>query len=509
MNQRPCIVNIINFIRAVEPRESMDLREPVREQLALLEKYSMRGTFLMQYDALLDSAFIDLLRGSPHEIGIWLEIVEPLARAAGIPWRGRFPWDWHSHVGFSAGYTPGERERLLDCFMEQFRAVWGYYPASAGSWLIDAHSLSYLADKYRISASCNCKEQWGTDGYTLWGGYYGQAYYPSRNNVLSPAQNAANHIPVPVFRMLGSDPVYQYDAGLRLETGAEEAQPVITLEPVYSGMTGGGGRRGWVDWFFDTVMRGCCLSFNYAQIGQENSFGWLKMKDGLLYQTGRLDALAKAGLVRVETLAESGEWYKKQYRETPNSAITALADWKNEGRRSVWFCSKRYRVNFYAEKDIFWLRDLMIFDENYTERYLSDTCKGPSMTYDTLPVIDGNRWSGGGIRAGWFLSSGAGRIPLTGLAAEEAGTDLRLTLSTTLGDIGIVSRDDSISLESAIGDLCFSLEWNKSPEMDSAVFSGRELRLRHEGFAYSVRLEKGVFRDGKVHAENGSLVFRF
>ena len=41
-----------------------------------------------------------------------------------------------------------------------------------------------------------------------------------------PAQNEQNQIPVPIFRMLGSDPVRQYDSGL-----GTDKQGVITLEP--------------------------------------------------------------------------------------------------------------------------------------------------------------------------------------------------------------------------------------------------------------------------------------
>ena len=48
------VVNIINFIRACEPRAPMDLVTPVKEQIKLIEKHNLCGTFLMQYDALID-----------------------------------------------------------------------------------------------------------------------------------------------------------------------------------------------------------------------------------------------------------------------------------------------------------------------------------------------------------------------------------------------------------------------------------------------------------------------
>ena len=109
------IVNIINFIRAVEPRCEMDLVEPVQRQIELVSRHCLPATCLLQYDALVQGPFVDMLRalGPEHDIGGWFEVVQPLVEKAGLQWRGRYPWDWHSHVGFSVGYTPAERESLL------------------------------------------------------------------------------------------------------------------------------------------------------------------------------------------------------------------------------------------------------------------------------------------------------------------------------------------------------------------------------------------------------------
>ena len=93
--QKPQIVNIVNFIRGYDPRTSDDLAEPVRRQLSLLERHQLKGTFLLQYDALLGTAFTNPLQAAdPNriEIGVWFEIVQPLAEKAGIPWTGRYAW---------------------------------------------------------------------------------------------------------------------------------------------------------------------------------------------------------------------------------------------------------------------------------------------------------------------------------------------------------------------------------------------------------------------------------
>ena len=207
------IINIINFIRGAEPRDpALDLVEPVREQIALLKRHHLKGTFLLQYDAMLREDIVSLLRPldpEQFELGLWFELNEAHVRACGLPWRGRegYTWDWHANVGFSVGYTPDERRMLADEMVDRFTCTFGRSPLSVGSWMLDAVTLEYLAKAHGLIASCNCKEQWGTDGYTIWGGYWNQGYYPSRFNALCPAQTMERQIPIPIFRMLGSDPV--------------------------------------------------------------------------------------------------------------------------------------------------------------------------------------------------------------------------------------------------------------------------------------------------------------
>lgn len=524
---KPQIVNIINFIRGVEPRDpNLNLLEPVLRQIEMLKEHNLPGTFLIQYDALIQKEYMEIFlreRSESIELGAWFEIVQPLVEKAGLEWRGRsgFSWDWHAHVGFSIGYTPAEREKLVDAYMKEFKDIYGEYPRSVGCWIIDAHTLKYMVDTYGIIASCNCRDQWGTDGYSLWGGYYNQAYYPSIHNVFCPAQTRENQIQVPVFRMLGSDPIYQYDAGLVQGDTYEPSwhQPVITLEPVYPEA---GGNPDWVRWYFKENFNGICLSMGYTQVGQENSFGWWGMQKGLTDQMALVAEKAAAGELQVQTLEQSGRWYRSQYAQTPASAIAALTDWQNQGHKSVWYCSKQYRVNFMWENDRFWIRDIHLFDEKYKERYLTEANPHESFVYDNLPVIDGNRWSRGRIRAGIYP-----------IRMEAADKTMLITfgepLVTVLGDdrlqlelpvkqggmLTIICCENSMTISMTGYDGIWSMNMQWSAEVSSAVRNTvpGAIQYSYNGFDYVVTALKGSLKQSEnsilMYPDQQEILFNF
>jgi len=491
----PRITNPIFFIRGVEPREEIDLVKPVANAIELLDKHLLPATFLLQYDALIDERFTSLARSldSRHNVGVWLEVVQPLAERAGLKWRGRWSWDWESHVDMLVGYAPEDRMRMLDIIMAEFRGVFGHYPESVGSWVLDAVTLGYLEDRYGVVAACVCKDQCGTDGYTLWGGYWNQAYYPSRSNALMPAQDESRQISIPVFRMLGSDPIYQYDHAL----GSAE-QGVVSLEPVYPHA---GGCREWVDWFFAVNFESPCLAFAYTQTGQENSFGWDSMATGLTYQLGQLARLREEKGVRVETLADSGKWFRQRFLLTPATAVTALTDPRGANHRSVWYNSRFYRTNLFWENDRLRIRDIHIFDQRYQERYLEETCKGPLSIYDTLPIMDGYNWSTPGELAGIRLVRLAdgdcnpliGGIPNV---SETSSTELSVSWPLlTGGCLEIVCREDSLEVSlTDPSDWALDMSWSNDKLIDLVDVTDRSMSYRHEGFTYGVKCSVGQLR---------------
>ena len=507
------IANIINFVRSVEPRcdDESYLFPTLKEELELCKQYGWRSTVLFQFDALIRADYRELVAsyGDAVETGLWLEVVQPQAEAAGIEWQGEYVWDWRGGVNYLSHYTLEERKRLLDAAFRQYYEFYGAYPPVVGCWSLDSGSVSYLKETYDIKAVCICRDQFGTDFTTLWGGVYNSGYYPCKNNLLCPAQSKAAQIDVPVFRMLGPDPIYQYDMGLG---EPERAQGVCTLEPAYRD---GGGSERWVRWYLKENYNDKCLSHAYAQFGQENSFGWEAIKAGLPMQFRLLEEKIRAGEIALMTLGETGEWYRAAYETTPPVAMCTDSDWKPDGYCSVWYASQNYRANLLSKDGALWLRDLQLFDE----RYHVDDPDGGSTNPETgsfnLPVTDGFRFSKNGVRAGIYVEKdGVPAITDAPLESAAAGTD---AIRARMGEITVDFLPEKIAFTLPADGTVLRFRYAALPWIPYRAAEEKTLRLAFRGFeqteyAYTLRLEAGRFlqEDGAIAIlpENGKITLR-
>ena len=507
------VMNVINFVRGCEPRLETDLVTPIKEQLELLKKTGLKSTFLLQYDALLREDMVGLFDGADAgktEIGGWFEIVRQQVEACGLKWRGRegYDWDYFAEVDTPMGYSKDERIALADEFMAKFKATFGYYPKSMGAWAIDAFTLKYLYDKYAIEAFCICREQVGTDGYNFSGGYYSGGYYASKNNLLCPAQTRENQIDVPIFRMLGSDVVKQYYSGLDENFNPAALQGVVTLEPVGNGKIGG-SNPAWVDWFLN-VNYDNALNFAYAQAGQENSFGWERMKT-LGYQFSKIADDARRGKYEVLTLAECGEAFKARFKETPVTTTAALGSFDNENEGSVWYENKNYRISYYYSDEKFLIRDVYLFNENYRERYIDGILTSHDYAYDNLPFIDGYLFGGNGVQAGLYLYKNGEEVKFKSLAYNELDEKtVEVRVSAKEGEFSFVSSPCGVSVT---GDGEFSLVVKAKVYPYLEKFSDKKATFKFNGFAYEVSAVKGEFipRENafEIKSENGGITLDF
>ncbi len=472
------IVNIMNFVRQCDPRMEDSQRillETTTAQVAMVREFGVKNTFLLQYDAVIDPAYQALFlqnRNDNMELGLWLEIVQPLCEKAGIPWRSceDWPWDWHVVPGFSMAYTPEQRKQLLDIAMEDFKAVFGHWPRSVGSWLLDSVTAAYASEKYGVDMLVICRDQVETDAYTLVGGYFNQGYYPSKNNIFTPAQTAENRVNTPVFRLLGPDPIHNYDND-RYVTNPKylPSGNVYTLEPAWKV----GADPQIIDWFFDGYFRGPCLNLTYVQLGQENSFG-PGLLPGLQLQ---LEKLREEKDVQVWTMAETGAWFRNTFSDTPATCNTALTDWDGTDRvQSVYYNCKNYTANLFRHGSRVFLRSLYLFDEAVPEAYLQDACTTWDATYENLPVVDTLLWPGS-----------------MGLTLDIAGSALTVTelrdgsLTAAWGDKQVTFAPEGIHL---CGIPLADMDWRGNSA--GLTQQGCTLHYKYKGARYSMTAQNAT-----------------
>ncbi len=475
------IMNIVNFIRGIEPRWEMDLYTPVVEQIKYNKKYHIPNTFLLQYDAMRRQDFRDLFlqeQDDNMELGVWLENCRELIEAVGLTWRGRegYDWDWFVNVGFLEGYTPQQREKIIDEVFRLFKDIFGQYPQVVGSWLMDAYSMDYMCRKYDIKAFCICREQYAVDAYTLWGGYSNGGYYPSKKNMLCPAQTEENRIAAPVFRMLMPDPIYNY------EEKPYNDCTVWTLEPAWKC----GQDADLVDWYFDTYYKTPCLTHAQGITGQENSFGWHMLSKGYCMQIDKLAELQKQGIVSLQKLGDTGVWYQENFSQSSATAQVAEQDWRSNNLKSVWYNCKNYRANLFWRNGKLLLRDLTKFDDRYPERYLEKPCEGWLATYDNLPIVDSRMWSRENNVCAMTLEKEVANIHST----EQSDTTLCVQVSFADGREGsVLFTEEGICFENC-GDILY--QWGMPGEETKLTLAGEKLCGCHNGFTYQVGIDAQI-----------------
>jgi hypothetical protein len=492
-------INIMNFIRAEEPREAMDLIEPVRQQMKYIKQHNLPASWLLQYDALVEGPFVDFLKAEmlpSHEVGLWFEMNRRICDDAHIAWRGNPKWEWDYHVpiAYAIGYTPDQRRKLADTAMATFRRIFGRDAKSIASWNLDAVTVAHLAENYGIDAFGNCRDQLATDGFTVWGAPIA-AYYPSRNNALSPATESKSQIASPIFRLLGQDPVYYYD---------NQIPKPDTMEPVWPS----GRSKIFIDRFLDMIANAPTQAIAYAQLGQENSFGWPAMEEAFPVQMEALSMLQQQGHLRVETMGETGRRFKRAFKVTPTQAQVMLEDpfgKTDPPQRTVWYQSRFYRANLHFRGDHFYLRDLHVYNDIFPEPYITEPVRQHGIEQRMLAVLDGYHWSDDEVKAGRQGTRAEARFvavqrdgtstPLVMLGlptVAEMGSTLRTSIPISGGArlLGSFQEDRiAFSLEGALPEVRLGVEFEWVPSRSSLQeVSDDQLKYRFRDFSYVLRL---------------------
>lgn len=502
--------NIVCFVRGCDPRPysaDADLLGSLEKELELTEKYGFECTILFDYFALVTPEFTEAYkkRSGCAEAGIWFEITKPLIEDAGMVWKWPEPWDWHVYPGFFEAYEPEEREKIIDVAFAKYKEVFGFYPRVVGSWLMDAYSMKYMADNYDMDAFCVCREQFGVDAYTLWGGYFNGAYYASVNNMLIPAQSKEKQINVPVLRMLGMDPADAYDETWRKHT--EKSWGARTLEPTWPTAQD----EKWVRWYFKNLCENEDLGFSYTQTGQENSFGFeAHYGKGLEMHYKILTELVNEGKVTVEKMSDTGKWFKENYDTTPATVYSNM-DFSDENIdcQSVWYSSKKYRANLYNFEGTVKIRDINLFDEDYEEYYLKKAHKGGSGKYYAYPVVDGYLWGSQNDLSGLYFDKKGSVTEM-----KKFGDTVKSVITFEDGNTADVVFDDYGITVTATSDFVLTLQCDKTRARQLEDIYENTVNYRQDGHVYHMHITEGKLdmsgeRPLTVASENGKAALTF
>ncbi len=472
------IVNVMNFVRQCEPRDAASdavLFSTTERQLEMLNRKGVDNTFLLQYDALCDQKFVNLFKtkGTERtELGFWYEVVEPLTTACGMPYESEYgwAWDWHIKPGFTMSYTPAQREKLIDEAMRKFKEVFGYYPRTVGSWLLDTHTVNYLCEHYDIDAICICRDQVNIDAYTLVGGYFNQGYYPSKNNLFTPAQSEKTQVNTPILRLLGADPIYNYDGKKFAFNCPDSFNGLSTMEVAFPLA----GNPKVVDWFYKCFFKKEDLGFSYVQIGQENSFGLRELVKPLEMQIDRAQEIE--GVV-FQKMGDTGKWFKQTYKKTPQTTVIADDSWMNDDVQSVYYDCQKYMVNlFRCGKQIF-IRAWYVFDDSKKDKYLVDTCNEFFAVYENMPIVDTARFAQDKREDIGILLDGNGE-PFTSEKNSSGGITLRW------GDKSIVCEENGITVNG-----CGELRYFLYTDDIKMNVNGEKLQFAYKEYDYSIDVE--------------------
>ena len=481
------VVNIMNFARSYEPRdleaEAM-LCETTVKQLDLVNELGVDATFLLQYDVFSNPDFVREIKkraGNNIELGFWYEVVEPLTTACGMPYESErgWKWDWYIKPGFSVSYTLKEREMLIDEAMRKFKEVFGYYPRTVGSWLLDTHTVNYLCDNYEIDALCYCRDQVNTDAYTFVGGYFNQAYYPSRNNYFTPAASDETQINTPVFRLLGPDPINNYDNGKYASADCKRGP--YTMELIHDKTSGRNPKI--VDWYLENYFKNESLGFAYMQIGQENSFAKYGIIEPLRMQ---IEKVLELGEVKIEKMCDTGRAFKEKYKSTPATSVCALNNWDITDCQSVFYDSQCYTANVMRVDNKVFIRGLYLFDDRIVDMYNNTPCTTFDAVYENLPLVDTYYQKGttnGGF--GMVLDENASPFSATKTHDEE--------LTITWDDKKVVFQKNQILLSN-----CKLIFTNNMSNTKISVFS-KTINYEYKDVNYSLDVLNGnIKQDGNI-----------
>ena len=369
------------FITIVNPvRISSYTKRPaesLKSEYAVVRQRSLPATWLLTYDALINQSINSVIKNmdKKQEFGVFLEVTPIFAKEAKVEYHNTGFWHHASSV-FLSGYTQDERRSLIDTVFEKFKDIFGYYPASVGSWWTDSFSLSYMKEKYRITANLVCSDQFSTDGYQIWGQPWQVPYYPSKYHGGVFASSMSVKLDVVNLQWASRDPLNGYYSSL-----------FSTQDYLISG-------KNLDISYFEKLVRLYTNQneneFGQITVGLEADLSFESYKNEFTKQMALIDKLRNTEGINITTMKDFAIWYKENYPELSPASFLEAEDLLGTGIKAVWSQSPEYRL-FYtidpSTKEIT-VRDLRFYNTDLEEPYYFSPNRSFSLAINIPAIVD-------------------------------------------------------------------------------------------------------------------------
>ena len=380
-------VTIVNPVRGDEffDSKTVDILSGVKLQKGLIDKSRLKATWLLRFDSINSEEMSSYFKNNfnDQELGIFMEVTLSQSRQVEVsyPQGGLF---WHdANKIFLSGYKPEERVKLIDGIFSRFKETFGYYPRSVGAWHIDAFSAEYMRRKYGVTGVLICTDQYGTDGYQIWGGWWGVPYYPSKFNILVPAQTLKNKIDVVVFWWAARDPKLGYGGSV------EESTYSVQVNDYLRHSLG-------IDYFkklMDVYLTNKENLFNQLTVGLENDADWQAFSDGYDKQLEEIGRRKKNKEIDSLTMKDFSSWYKNRFLGmSPDHQI------------GNWYMSTSFRVGLSEIRGRKVIRDLRIYNEAWPEANLLTANPWGTLSLNNPYKIDTVRFDNSAVKADFKIN---------------------------------------------------------------------------------------------------------
>ncbi|MCW1949732.1 MAG: hypothetical protein KIH89_004835 [Candidatus Shapirobacteria bacterium] len=305
------------------------------------------------------------------DLGIFLEVTPSWTKINNIEYKTNLPW-YHSQNIFLSGYNQNDRLRLIDTAMDNFKQIYGFYPKSVGAWHIDSFSAEYLVNKYDVNNFLICSDQTSTDGYQIWGGWWGIPYFPSKNNLLIPAKSKADKLNAVVLFWALRDPLNGYGGGSHsLYSLQSNDYSYLKLNTDYSNK------------LVDIYLNQTTNDYGQVTIGLEND----DLTHNIEYQD-QIRSLAKKD-VKFITSSQFYSWYSQKYPKlTPDTEIYGQ-DPLGTNQEFKWILSKYGRMGLFKDPSQEWfVKDLRYYSDNDIDPYRNYRNTENVLNWKITPRID-------------------------------------------------------------------------------------------------------------------------